>query len=176
MKLINVEIKARCPRPEAVRVVLRGRDARYAGTDRQIDTYFRVPDGRLKLREGTVENGLIHYRRPDRSGPKRSDVLLCPLPPGLPLTHVLSAALGVLAVVDKTREIYYVENVKFHLDTVAALGSFVEIEAIDADGSIGEARLLEQCQTYLELFGIAREDLIAGSYSDLLLQRGGVTQ
>jgi len=59
--------------------------------------------------------------------------------------------------------------VKFHLDTVAGLGSFVEIEAIDADGSLGRARLLAQCQEYLTLFKIQDADLVEGSYSDLLL-------
>jgi predicted adenylyl cyclase CyaB len=98
-----------------------------------------------------------------------------PLPPGLPLGQVLAGALDVLAVVDKTREIHYLDNVKFHVDTVEDLGSFVEIEAIDADGSIGADRLLEQCRAYLELFGIAGDDLVAGSYSDLILQRKGGT-
>jgi predicted adenylyl cyclase CyaB len=49
----------------------------------------------------------------------------------------------VLATVDKHREIYFVGNVKFHLDTVEGLGTFVEIESIDMDGTIGQDRLYE---------------------------------
>jgi adenylate cyclase class IV len=61
--------------------------------------------------------------------------------------------------------------VKFHLDHVNNLGSFVEIEAIDSDGKIGKDKLLEQCNYYLKLFKIKQEDLISNSYSDLLLKK-----
>jgi len=88
------------------------------------------------------------------------------------LKDILSKSQGVLVVVDKQREILFIENVKFHLDIVQGLGSFVEIEAIDEDGTIGEAKLLEQCKAYLDLFGI--QELIAYSYSDLVLRKGGL--
>jgi predicted adenylyl cyclase CyaB len=77
-------------------------------------------------------------------------------------------SLGILAVVDKTREIYFVDNVKFHLDNVVGLGTFVEIEAIDKDGSIGNEKLLEQCNFYLNLLNISKDDLVDNSYSDLM--------
>jgi adenylate cyclase class IV len=138
------------------------------GEDHQIDTYFRVPQGRLKLRQGNIENALIHYDRPNQAGPKTSEVTLCPAPEGAALLAVLSRALGVLKVVDKRRRIYFIDNVKFHLDEVASLGQFVEIEAIDADGSLGEARLRAQCNHYLELLEIGPADLLERSYSDML--------
>jgi len=47
----------------------------------------------------------------------------------------------------------------------------MEIEAIDSDGSVGEKKLLEQCQFYLDLLGVKEEDLIDNSYSDLLLNK-----
>jgi predicted adenylyl cyclase CyaB len=167
MRLINVEIKARCENPEHVRDVLRTRKARAAGTDRQIDTYFRVPEGRLKLRQGNIENALIAYRRPDQTGPKTSDVALATVTNDDDLRAVLERALGVLVTVDKRREIYYVENVKFHIDEVHGLESFVEIEACGKHGE--DAELLAQCREYMELFGIREEDLVERSYSDLLL-------
>ncbi|MGH9522601.1 MAG: class IV adenylate cyclase [Terriglobales bacterium] len=172
MDLVNLEIKARCGNADRVRTVLRERNARFAGTDHQIDTYFRVPEGRLKLRQGDIENSLIFYRRPDRAGPKESVVALAPVTDGEQLRQVLTQALGVLVAVDKRREIYYVENIKFHVDQVQGLGSFVEIEACgpaDAD----RAPLLAQCREYMELFGIRKDDLVERSYSDLLVERGG---
>lgn len=87
------------------------------------------------------------------------------------MKEILSKALGVLVVIDKKREIYFIDNVKFHIDIVKDLGTFVEIEAIDNDGSIGKDKLLKQCQFYLDLFKISKEDLISVSYSDLLLEK-----
>jgi len=122
---LNVEIKARCRHPEKIREILEGRQARFVGLDQQVDTYFHVPHGRLKLREGNIENALIHYQRSDQAGPKNSEVQL--YRPGPNLKSILSAALGVKVVVDKRRQIYFIENVKFHLDEVPPLGTFVEI-------------------------------------------------
>jgi len=53
---------------------------------------------------------------------------------------------------------------------VKDLGTFVEVEAIDKDGSIGKEKLLEQCNEYLKKFDIKDKDLISVSYSDLLLK------
>jgi adenylate cyclase class 2 len=170
MNLINVEIKARCPNPDAVRQALRARSARFTGTDRQIDTYFHVAEGRLKLRQGNIENALIAYHRPDQAGPKQSDVVLAPITAGDQLRAVLSQALGVLVTVDKQREIYYIDNVKFHVDQVTDLGSFVEIEACGPPDGDRE-RLRRQCAEYMALFGIRDADLVEVSYSDLLLAK-----
>jgi predicted adenylyl cyclase CyaB len=143
-------------------------NADFRGMDKQLDTYFNVPEGRLKLREGNIENSLIFYNRKNLSGPRRSDIALCKVPRGLELRQVLSNALGVKVAVRKRREIYFVGNVKFHIDTVSGLGSFVEIEAIDMDGSAGTRKLRAQCDKYMRLLGIRREDLLSGSYSDML--------
>jgi len=166
---LNVEIKARCADHEVVRSALESLGSRNVGVDHQVDTYFRVPVGRLKLREGTIENSLIHYQRPDQSGPKTSDVLLYRVDPDPALKDVLARALGVLVVVDKHREIHFVDNVKIHLDTVEGLGTFLEIEAIDADGTHTEDELQRQCQTFMGHFDVAEEDLLEISYSDMLL-------
>lgn len=170
MKPINIiEIKARCANPQRARELLRARNAEFRGVDRQSDTYFRAPQGRLKLREGQIENSLVYYEREDQTSPKQSKVSLVSLAPRSGIKEILTQALGVLVVVEKQREIYFIENVKFHIDSVKGLGSFVEIEAMDLDGSQGKEKLLRQCQDFMELFGVMQENLIAGSYSDLLL-------
>jgi len=170
MEHLNVEIKARCGNHRPIRKILESKGALYKGTDHQIDTYFKVHFGRLKLREGNIENYLIFYDREDKEGPKESKVILFQNDPGSSLKEILIKSLGVLVAVDKKRDIYFIDNVKFHLDQVKDLGTFVEIEAIDADGSIGREKLLAQCQSYLDLFQIRREDLLSNSYSDLLLK------
>jgi adenylate cyclase, class 2 len=168
---LNVEIKARCDDRQRVREILEDAGADFHGHDHQIDTYFTVPSGRLKLRQGTIETALIHYERPDQPGPKASAVQLYqPVGPeqASRLREVLAAALETRVVVDKRREIYFLENVKFHLDDVTALGEFVEIEAIDRDGRIGCEALQRQCRQWMQRLGISEADLVEQSYSDLM--------
>ncbi len=170
--VLNIEIKARCPDPAPLREKLLAAGADFRGTDRQTDVYFRVPHGRLKLRRGPIENHLIHYFRADQAAAKASEVRLYDTsedPGGL--EGLLRTALGELVTVRKEREIYFLDNVKFHLDRVAELGTFVEIEAIDRDGSIGRAELARQCAHYQDSLGIAPADLLTHSYSDMLLAR-----
>lgn len=171
MAHINIEIKARTSRIEEIRETLKKCGAEFKGTDHQADTYFKVNQGRLKLREGNIENHLIYYERENIAEPKKSAVVLHKNLPGSNLKEILTRSLGIRFVVDKNREIYFIENVKFHLDDVRGLGSFVEIEAIDLDGGIGEKKLFKQCSYYLDLFGLTKEDLITTSYSDLLLAK-----
>lgn len=175
MAHMNIEFKARCSNPGQIRKILKSRQARFIGTDHQIDTYFTVETGRLKLREGNIENSLIYYERSDTTKPKQSEVTL--YRPNLSnissLKEILKKSIGINVVVDKKREIYFIDNVKFHIDSVKHLehlgSTFVEVEAIDEDGSIGITKLEEQCQFYLDLFSISEKDLISKSYSDLLL-------
>ena len=169
MKHINIEIKARCADQTRIKEILKSENADFRGVDHQIDTYFRVNSGRLKLREGNIENNLIHYLREDREGPKEANITLFRTERSSGIKEILSKALGIFVVVDKQREIYFIGNVKFHLDTVKSLGTFVEIEAIGEDETADKDQLLQQCLHYLSLFGIAKEELIAFSYSDLML-------
>lgn len=170
MAISIIEIKAKTSKQDEIRKILKLNNASFEGEDHQVDTYFKVPFGRLKLREGTIENNLIHYHRENKKGPKQSKVTLYKSSPESSLKNVLESANGILTVVDKKREIYFIDNVKFHIDRVKELGTFIEIEAIDKDGSIGRKRLLEQCEFYLDLFDVSEKELVDISYSDLLLQ------
>lgn len=171
MQRFNVEIKARCAHPEQVHSFLLSQNARFIGEDHQIDTYFKVPNGRLKLREGNIENALIHYQRSNQAGPKKSEVLLYESQPESSLKTLLTNALGTLAVVDKLRAIFFIDNVKFHIDRVENLGNFLEIEAIGDENGKTEQELYEQCQYYINLFGIQEQDLLTDSYSDMIISK-----
>lgn len=170
---INIEFKALCKDPEKIKKILLSRNADYKGVDYQVDTYFQVNKGRLKLREGKIEQALIYYSRKDSKEPKQSNVTLFPVDSDSAtlLKEILTNSLGVLVIVVKQRAIYFIDNIKFHIDKVKDLGSFVEVEAIDINGTIGINELREQCQFYLNLFKISEYDLISTSYSDLLLQK-----
>jgi len=170
MQRINVEIKAKCSNPEWVKTTLLALNADFKGLDHQIDTYFKVPNGRLKLRQGNIEKALIHYNRPNQEGPKVSEVSLYHPEHDQALLETLKKALGIKVIVDKQRAIYFIDNVKFHVDEVKELGGFVEIEAIDKDGSYDQAYLQNQCQHYMEVLRIQSVDLLDVSYSDLLME------
>jgi len=167
----NVEIKARCEDPRHIRDYLLSNHAIFKGTDTQRDTYFNVPNGRMKLRQGKIENALIHYHRSDQKGPKSSEVTLYPVAESNLLRSLLEKALGIKVVVEKVREIYYIENVKFHIDIVSKLGNFVEIEAISIDEKLPVSKLNDQCNYYMKAFDIKEDDLLHNSYSDQILQK-----
>lgn len=167
--MLNIEIKAKCSDPGKIRNILLTNKADFIGTDRQIDTYFKVKTGRLKLREGNIENGLIYYERENTNSPKQSNYLLHKINPTNHLKEILTAVFEILTVVDKQREIYYIENVKFHIDEVKGLGTFAEIESTDLGGEIQSTELEKQCSYYMDLLGISSKDLISCSYSDMIL-------
>jgi adenylate cyclase, class 2 len=174
MQGINIEFKARMRDEKRVRAALKSLRPRVAGTDHQVDTYFNTPSGRLKLRQGNIENALIFYQRPNAAKVRPSHVLLCDFdgPTEIQtLKKVLAAALGVAAVVDKVREIYFVDNVKIHLDRVRGLGKFLEVEAFVSKGSLRRGR--KQAAQMKDLFGVRPEDILSHSYSDLILQHHG---
>jgi predicted adenylyl cyclase CyaB len=165
----NVEIKAKCADIKVLEKILLDNQADYKGLDHQIDTYFKVPNGRLKLREGNIENALIHYDRGNQAQPKLSSVTYYEPNESADLKATLAAALGIKVVVDKKRQIFFINNVKFHLDQVEGLGTFAEIEAIDTEGNLDQATLQKQCYDYMAILNIQEADLLAVSYSDLLL-------
>jgi len=166
MKRLNFEFKARLNDERRVREALRKLRARFIGTDHQVDTYFRVPSGRLKVREGRLENALIFYRRSNVRRARQARVEMVLLPPRNSFRAILAHSLGTLAVVDKRREIYFVQNVKIHLDRVRWLGKFLEVEAISRSGDV--KRIRSQARQFQKLFGITTEDMVAESYSDLI--------
>ena len=167
---LNVEIKAHYSNSSFIRQYLLNSNARFAGTDLQTDTYFNVGKGRMKLREGKIENALIHYSRENIAGPKASEVILYEATNTAALKNLLTTALGIKVVVKKEREIYFIDNVKFHVDSVKGLGEFVEIEAIDYNGEFGKIKLQQQCSNYMSELKIEEKDLVHISYSDMLLE------
>ena len=168
---INFEFKAAHNTIAAAEEKLLTQNPLFVGEDHQVDTYFMVPNGRLKLREGTIEQALIFYERTNAAAAKQSNVILYQHRPDVALKAVLARSLGIKTIVDKKRRIYFIDNVKFHFDHVEELGTFVEVEAIDKDGSIGLDKLKEQCCYYQHMLGILDDDFIAESYSDLLLAK-----
>ncbi len=163
----NIELKARLRNRAAALEACVELGASPQGDIHQVDTYFRVPEGRLKLREADPgRDELVFYRRPDVAGPKGCDYLLEPAKRSI--KGFLAEALGVLAVVDKVRTLYLWENVRIHLDCVAGLGDFLEFEAV-ISGACDDADGRRKLEHLIALFGIAAGDHLERSYLEMTL-------
>lgn len=174
MKLKNFEFKARAEDIDILEQKLLDLNPLFRGEDHQTDTYFNVPSGRLKLREGNIENALILYYRPDVADSKQAEIVLYRHAPDKSLKEILAKAFGIKIVVGKTRKIYFIDNVKFHFDKVDKLGTFIEVEAIDETGEISASELKGQCDLYFSYFGLTNSDYVSKSYSDLMIENDGI--
>lgn len=165
----NLEIKLRLGDLSAVEVALRALGAAGAGMLVQRDTYFRVPDGRLKLRESPGEAELIRYER-DEAAPKMvSRYTRTPVDRPAVRHQQLSAQYGVRGVVEKTRSLWLYRNARIHLDHVAGLGSFLEIEVVEPRTTADGQALLDELLAALSL---NRATAVQVSYIDLLEAAG----
>ena len=169
-KLANqtVEIKARCSDQESVRRKLEDWGARSQGIQTEVDIFYNVPHGRLKLRHSESEKMLIGYQRPDVGGPKHCLVNLYPCGDTEALDRLLSASLGRKLVLEKQRERYILDNVRFHLDRVERLGTFLEIEVLGRRGVDEVEDLRAVCRDLMNKCAVQPEDLVEQAYADLL--------
>lgn len=169
MNIKNFEFKAKIDSIEKYENKLLNLNPKFQGLDHQIDTYFNAESGRLKLREGNIENSLINYERENISGSKESQIILYQHQPNEALKEILTKQLGIKIIVDKKRKIYLIDNVKFHFDLVENLGTFMEVEAIDSKDEFTADELKAQCDWYYTFFELSQEQIIDKSYSDLTM-------
>jgi predicted adenylyl cyclase CyaB len=166
----NVEIKARVRDFAALSVRAAELSEAPVTVIPQVDTFFRIGKGRLKLRE--LDGGvgqLIYYERPDQDGPKRSDYSIFETRQAGALKSVLAMALGVRGTVEKVRHLYLVGQTRVHLDDVRGLGQFMELEVVlGPDQTADEGRRI--AEDLISRLGIQSTDLLEVAYMDLLEQ------
>jgi len=173
MKLVPMELKAKMKDVKEVKRRLLLLGAQRIGSFHQTDTYFEVPQGRLKIRETERrDNGdIIFYERPDVPNIKKSHVLLIQVQPPETAKELLSKLFPTSTVVDKIREIFILGETRVHLDQVTQLGTFIELEL----PTTGETEKAEKSESLLDdlraKLGIKKEDLEALSYADLLAKK-----
>jgi predicted adenylyl cyclase CyaB len=164
----NIELKAQCADLGRAEAVCRDLGARRAWTRHQVDTYFDVPDGRLKLRvESPGGATLISYQREDTARPRECVYSLTHIDDPQDVLTSLVAKHGVRVRVCKTRTLYLLGHLRIHLDDVDDLGTFIEFEAVMApeDRDTDVHRRLGQL---LSQFAVSREHILGASYADLL--------
>lgn len=164
----NVEIKARVRDVHAIRERIERLSETPGATLAQEDTFFLLPEARVKLRVFPDGRGeLIAYKRLDRAGPTESRYFVLPTDNPAGLKSFLSDALGIRGVVRKKRLLYSVGQTRIHLDEVEGLGTFVELEVVLGDGQPVEdgERIAEEI---FHLLGISEDDRVEIAYIDLL--------
>jgi predicted adenylyl cyclase CyaB len=164
----NVEVKRRVDDLAALRPRVIALGARSVWRREQIDRYYEL-DGvrRLKLRTWPGGAELIRYDRPETRGVRPSDYEItrvrdgeagaCLVPKGSPLVTVR-----------KRRELLLLDNVRFHLDDVDDLGTFLEIEAV-LDDDHDQATCEASVRGIMEALGLQERDLVRASYGEMLL-------
>ena len=177
----NLEFKAQFQAHDELYPRLAALNATHHETVHQIDTYFHVTkvkdslkseacEPRLKLREvnGWSEGWLIYYERPNRDGSRYSQYQLCEIADPNALKNLLTVALGVKTIVKKQREIWMFNHTRIHLDTVADLGKFIELETVFQGQT--EAEAIDEHQYVKTALRLEVTDPVAVSYSDLVIQ------
>jgi predicted adenylyl cyclase CyaB len=137
----------------------------------QRDTFFRVADGKLKLREESGSAVLIFYRRLESGPLMLSNYEIVPVADPARTLRMLTEALGTIAVVEKVRTLMMRDNLRLHLDRVARLGNFGEIEAVIAEGDDPE-RSRGAVDELVAALGVTPSDLIDVSYFEMLTKPG----
>jgi predicted adenylyl cyclase CyaB len=163
----NLELKAWDRDPARSLAVCGEIGATDEGTLSQLDTYFDVPRGRLKLREQMPGGAqLITYERADARDDTESRYRLVAVTDAAELKAALATTLGVRVEVRKVRRLFLFEGVRIHLDEVEGLGSFIEFEGV-ATNDRGTDAFVPLLADLRRRFGIDDDGLLAVSYSDL---------
>lgn len=169
----NIEIKARVQDYAGLKAKAESLSDTPVQVIPQVDTFFNIPTGRLKLRElGPDRAQLVWYARVDDTGPKRSDYQIYETrnPEGLKST--LGLALGVRGVVKKIRYLYLVGQTRIHLDDVDGLGYFMELEVVMQPGQT-DAEGQAIAEDLMRKLGVAPGDLLDGAYMDMIERSTG---
>ena len=165
----NIELKTKYPDLKLAEQKAVELDAKFVWCKKQVDSYFKVPNGRLKLREAEGEaTELISYFRDNKYEGRESNYHLLKIKEGKQIKQMLTGTIGLLAVVKKKRKLYIYENIRIHLDEVEKLGNFLEFEGVIY--SSGEITGTKKRLKYLtEYFDIKKKRLVKYSYSDLIM-------
>jgi predicted adenylyl cyclase CyaB len=164
----NVEIKARIDSVETLLPRAAALSREGPTEIHQDDAFFRCETGRMKLRrfpDGAGE--LIFYQRANQQGPKASFYVRTPTADPDGLREALTQGYGLVGRVQKHRTLFLAGRTRIHLDRVADLGHFLELEVVLSDGDTIEDGIAE-AQELMSKLGVTVDQLIEGAYLDLL--------
>jgi predicted adenylyl cyclase CyaB len=163
----NLEAKFKLYDLERARKQAEGIKYEFKATLVQRDTFFRVREGKLKLREEESGAWMVFYGRQDSQDLKLSSYEIVPIPEPEKTRSMMTQALGAIATVKKTRILMMRDHVRLHLDRVDGLGEFGEIEAVLGEHDDPE-RSRPAVNELLSALDVNRNNLIAASYFEML--------
>jgi len=163
----NLEAKFKLHDLERARKQAEAIKYQFKATLMQRDTFFRVREGKLKLREEESGAWMIFYGRQDSQDLKLSSYEIVSIAEPAKTRDIMTQALGTIATVKKTRILMMRDHIRLHLDRVDDLGEFGEIEAVL--GEHGDPELSRPAvDELLRALEVDRKNLIATSYFEML--------
>jgi predicted adenylyl cyclase CyaB len=136
-------------------------------TSHYIDTYFKTAKGTLKLRESRRQTILINYENKRVKSRKSDEVIVYNHKFSNALKNILKFQFGIDKVITMKRKIFSFENIQFQLDTVEALGDFIQVEVQNPDNNFNELQLSAQYDFFWEFLEIHPNQQIYKSYHEL---------
>lgn len=168
----NIELKIHLNHFQDILAALLEAKAEHIGNLYQTDVYFGSKSGRLKLRNINNEKyELIFYRRPDEMEGKVSDYHIFPVTPEQidAIISLLDQKFGKGVTVEKNRDLWIYNHTRVHLDSVVALGNFLELETVVKDINFEQAKA--EYGEVIKLLSLSEYKKESGSYSDLLIKK-----
>ena len=176
MKEKNLEIKVKATIDDFWSIINSPIEKYYIATLEQTDTYFLVPDGRLKMRE---EEGrkphFIRYFRPDLSSDKTSCYTKYNVGDVDSFDRVFGCLLKREVVVNKIRKLFIYKNARIHLDAIKNLDDpyYIEIEVVinNKEDEEKSNTLMNELLTMMKLTDTERNPIISNSYREIVLEK-----
>ncbi|MBX2897529.1 MAG: class IV adenylate cyclase [Cyclobacteriaceae bacterium] len=164
MNYRDFTLKARLYDSRKIKDQLLKLGASCVGTDNQVDRYFEVSQGKLKWRQGNIENLITHYERIQEGGLEKTVVYRYEVNPSQETIQQLFDLYKEASTVRKQRTIYWLGNVKIHVDKLPDGREFVELEAMDRENKLSTTELRTQCKQIQQALAIDDSDLMPTGY------------
>ncbi|CAN5816638.1 hypothetical protein BH11PLA1_BH11PLA1_17350 [soil metagenome] len=182
----NIECKFELRDMALARTVLRGLRATPTAHVRQVDTYYKLADGRMKRRETWDLGALVDeerrefaadpkvefvvYHRENQARARSSQYLIYTVEEA---AVMFGATLPPEWVrVTKVREVWMASGVRVHLDVVEGVGHFLEFEAV-VSAAQNMVRCYEAVHRLQEALAGAIGGAMSDSYSDMVVRGAG---
>lgn len=167
----NIELKIFVDDFNEIKKLLKRIRARHIGEMFQKDTYYKCEAGRMKIR--SIDNKkfeLIFYKRPNKANGKISNYEIFNIKPNQVdcIRSLMEKCFKKQVVVEKKRDLWIYKKTRVHLDRVAKLGNFLELETV-AGKSLKNAKT--EFKKLFDLLNLKKYKKYTHSYSDLLLKK-----